>query len=120
MNTKEKVKEWDEILDSYENSIGFPKYNECLINEKELNEYFSMDRNVIEKLSPEERKRKSLKQRKNLPTLRTIQEKLNTKRKIIILLKKKLIAMMNPGLTPRNIIKSNMTSKKLDKKKHNL
>ncbi len=54
MNTKEKVKEWDEILDSYENSIGFPKYNECLINEKELNEYFSMDRNVIEKLSPED------------------------------------------------------------------
>ena len=75
---------------------------------------------MMRQLYPDERKRKNLKQRKNLLTLRKIQEKLNTKRKIIILLKKKLIAMMNPGLTPRNIIKSNMTSKKLDKKKHNL
>ena len=75
---------------------------------------------MMRKLSLEERKRKSLKQRKNLPTLRTIQEKLNTKRKIIILLNKKLIAMMNLDLTLKNIIKSNMTSKKLDKKKHNL
>ena len=31
-----------------------------------------------------------------------------------------VIAMMNLDLTLKNIIKSNMTSKKLDKKKHNL
>lgn len=54
MNTKEKVKEWDDILDTYENSIGLPRYQETIISETELQEYFSMNRDVLEKMSPED------------------------------------------------------------------
>lgn len=55
MNTKEKVKEWDVILDEYEKSIGLGKYESSIsLEESELNEYFTMNRDSIEKLSPED------------------------------------------------------------------
>jgi hypothetical protein len=53
---KEELQHWDKILDDYENSIGLNKYigtNESL-PELELNQYLTMDRNVLEKLSPED------------------------------------------------------------------
>jgi hypothetical protein len=55
LNTKEKVKEWDVILDEYEKSIGLGKYESSIsLEESELNEYFTMNRDSIEKLSPED------------------------------------------------------------------
>jgi hypothetical protein len=56
MNTtaKEELQKWDKVLDEYENSIGLPKYIPDALPEEELNLYFSMDRNHIEKLSPED------------------------------------------------------------------
>lgn len=55
MNTKEQVAEWDRILDDYELNIGLGKYNENhSFASEELNEYFSMSRDGIEKLTPED------------------------------------------------------------------
>jgi len=55
MNTKEKVEEWDRILDEYEKSIGLGTYSDIHnFTEEELNSYFSMSRDVIEKLTPED------------------------------------------------------------------
>jgi hypothetical protein len=54
MNTKEEVSYWDKILDNYEDSIGIPKYESDTFSESELQNYLTMDRNVIEKLSPED------------------------------------------------------------------
>lgn len=55
MNTKEQVEEWDRVLDEYEQSIGLGKYadSQGFANE-ELNDYFTMSRDVIEKLTPED------------------------------------------------------------------
>lgn len=52
--SKEELEKWDTILDEYENSIGLSKYKQDLMPESELNFYFSMDRNDLEKLSPED------------------------------------------------------------------
>lgn len=53
--TKEQVEHWDKILDEYESSIGLGKYNDVHnFNEGELNNYFTMSRDMIEKLSPED------------------------------------------------------------------
>lgn len=53
--TKEQVEQWDKVLDEYESSIGLGQYSlSNNLPEEELNEYFSMNRNVIEKLSPED------------------------------------------------------------------
>ena len=55
MNTKEQVEEWDRILDEYEKSIGLGTYSDIHnFTEEELNSYFSMSRDVIEKLTPED------------------------------------------------------------------
>lgn len=55
MNTKEQVDEWDRILDEYENSIGLGKYsNTHGFTDDEINRYFSMTRDAIEKLPPED------------------------------------------------------------------
>ena len=54
MNTKEEVSYWDKILDTYEDSIGIPKYESEAFSESELQNYLTMNRNVIEKLSPED------------------------------------------------------------------
>jgi hypothetical protein len=53
--TKEQLEHWDRILDEYETSIGLGKYSEVHnFTEGELNNYFTMNRDVVEKLSPED------------------------------------------------------------------
>lgn len=52
--SKEEVKYWDDILDEYEQSIALPTYNNSALPESELNEYLSMNRDVLEKLGPED------------------------------------------------------------------
>jgi len=54
MTAKEEVSYWDNILDEYENSIGLPKYGSSSMPEDELNNYLSMSRDEIEKLTPED------------------------------------------------------------------
>jgi len=53
---KEELQHWDKILDDYENSVGISKYSATpsSLPESELNEYLTMDRNVLEKFSPED------------------------------------------------------------------
>lgn len=53
--TKEQVEQWDKVLDEYESSIGLGKYSDVHnFAESELNEYFTMSRDAIEKLTPED------------------------------------------------------------------
>lgn len=53
--SKEEVKYWDDILDEYESSIGLGKYSDIHnFKEDELGEYFTMNRDAIEKLTPED------------------------------------------------------------------
>ena len=53
--SKEEIKYWDDILDEYESSIGLSKYSDSHnFTEDELNKYFTMPRDIIEKLSPED------------------------------------------------------------------
>lgn len=54
MNTKEQVNEWDKILDEYENNLGLGTYNNSAFPEQELNTYFTMSRDEIEKLTPDD------------------------------------------------------------------
>lgn len=55
MNTKEQVEEWDKILDEYETSVGLGKYTEIQsFTNEELNGYFTMSRDTMEKLTPED------------------------------------------------------------------
>jgi len=54
MNTKDKVKEWDDILDEYEKSIGLPSYKNDQFANEELEHYFSMDRKILENMSPQD------------------------------------------------------------------
>ena len=55
-SSKEEVQYWDQILDEYENKIGFSKYVSELTDmpESELNQYLTMNRDVLEKLTPED------------------------------------------------------------------
>ena len=53
MNSKEEVQYWDNILDEYEKGIGIPSYS-ANFSEDELQSYFDMNRDAIEKLSPED------------------------------------------------------------------
>jgi hypothetical protein len=53
--TKEQVEQWDKVLDEYESSIGLGQYqNTHGFNDQELNIYFTMSRDQIEKLTPED------------------------------------------------------------------
>jgi hypothetical protein len=53
--SKDEIKYWDDILDDYENSIGLGKYSDAHgFAEDELNNYFTMNRDAIEKLGPED------------------------------------------------------------------
>jgi hypothetical protein len=53
--TKEQVEHWDKILDEYESSIGLGHYSEVhSFTESELNNYFTMSRDMVEKLMPED------------------------------------------------------------------
>lgn len=53
-NTKDELEHWDKILDEYESSVGLPNYiNQSNIN-TELENYLSMNRDQLEKLTPED------------------------------------------------------------------
>jgi hypothetical protein len=52
---KEDLNHWDTILDEYETSIGLGKYSDIhSFTENELGDYLNMDRDRIEKLTPED------------------------------------------------------------------
>jgi hypothetical protein len=51
---KEELQHWDSILDTYEKGIGLPEYSNALFGSEEINNYLSMNRDVIEKLTPED------------------------------------------------------------------
>ena len=52
--SKEEVKYWDDILDEYEQSTGLGLYKSDGLPETELNNYLTMNRDVLEKLNPED------------------------------------------------------------------
>jgi hypothetical protein len=52
--SKEELEKWDNILDEYETTIGLHKYTSTILSESELNSYFTMNRDDLEKLSPED------------------------------------------------------------------
>lgn len=52
--SKDEIKYWDDILDEYEQSIGLSSYQNDLLPADELNQYLTMSRDMIEKLSPED------------------------------------------------------------------
>lgn len=53
--TKEQVDQWDKVLDEYESSLGLGQYSQLHnFSEDELNNYFAMNRDAIEKLTPED------------------------------------------------------------------
>jgi hypothetical protein len=52
--SKEELQHWDTILDDYEKSISLPSYSASVLQEEELNNYLTMDRDQLEKLSPED------------------------------------------------------------------
>lgn len=54
MNTKEQVESWDSVLDEYEKTIGFEKYKSDLFPEAELQQYLVMNRDDLERLTPED------------------------------------------------------------------
>jgi hypothetical protein len=53
MNTKEQVNEWDRVLDEYEQGLGLGLYKSDIFSETELNGYFQMSRDELEKTTPE-------------------------------------------------------------------
>lgn len=53
-SASDQVSYWDKVLDEYEASIGLPAYSSQLLQEQELNSYLSMNRDELEKLSPED------------------------------------------------------------------
>lgn len=52
---KEDLQYWDNILDEYESSLSLPKYaTQYGVAESEVNQYLTMTRDEIEKLTPED------------------------------------------------------------------
>ncbi len=51
---KDDIQHWDAILDDYEISLGIPKYVANAMSDSELNEYLTMSRDTLEKLTPED------------------------------------------------------------------
>jgi hypothetical protein len=51
---KEELNDWDKILDEYESKLGLSLYKENILDENELEQYLTMNRNAIEKLAPED------------------------------------------------------------------
>ena len=52
---KEDLQHWDNILDEYESSIALPKYSaQYGVSESEINQYLTMTRDELEKISPED------------------------------------------------------------------
>jgi hypothetical protein len=54
MTSKDELEHWDNILDEYENQIGFARYKSSLLPEAELNHYLTMNRDELEKLTPDD------------------------------------------------------------------
>jgi hypothetical protein len=52
--SKEELQYWDGILDEYEKTLGLSSYSPTLLPETELNSYLSMNRDELEKLTPED------------------------------------------------------------------
>jgi hypothetical protein len=52
--SSDQINYWDKVLDEYETTLGLPQYNPKVLPEEELNQYLTMDRNVLEKLTPED------------------------------------------------------------------
>lgn len=52
--SKEELEYWDKILDEYESSLGIPASIANAESSNELNSYLSMNRDAIEKLTPED------------------------------------------------------------------
>ena len=52
--SKEELQHWDAVLDEYESSIGFAPYLDDNMPAQELNEYLTMNRNQLEKLTPDD------------------------------------------------------------------
>lgn len=52
--SKEELQYWDGILDEYEKTLGIALYSPTLLPETELNSYLSMNRDELEKLTPED------------------------------------------------------------------
>lgn len=52
--SKEELEYWDKILDEYELSLGIPPSLASVESSDELNSYLSMNRDAIEKLTPED------------------------------------------------------------------
>ena len=53
-SAKEDMEKWDALLDEYEKSLGLPKYIPNNLPEDELQNYISMQRNEIEKLTKDD------------------------------------------------------------------
>ena len=53
-NSKEELQYWDSVLDEYESSIGMSPYIDDNMPSDELNQYLTMNRNAIEKLTPDD------------------------------------------------------------------
>lgn len=53
-SSADQINYWDKILDEYETGLGLPAYSSQVLPETELNDYLTMDRAVLEKLSPED------------------------------------------------------------------
>ena len=53
-SSSDQINYWDKILDEYETGLGLPVYNPTLLSENELSQYLSMNRDVLEKLTPED------------------------------------------------------------------
>jgi hypothetical protein len=52
--SKEELEYWDKILDEYESSLGLPQCLTSVESSDELNQYLSMNRDAIEKVTPED------------------------------------------------------------------
>lgn len=52
--TKEELEHWDTILDEYEQGMGLPNYVTESLPSEELNEYLTMSRDVLEKVTPDQ------------------------------------------------------------------
>ena len=50
---KESLQYWDNVLDQYETSLGLPEYVVSFASD-EINTYLTMNRDAIEKLTPED------------------------------------------------------------------
>lgn len=53
-SSNEQLNYWDSILDEYEKNLGLPTYINEVISEQEINQYLTMNRDHIEKLTPED------------------------------------------------------------------